>query len=64
MPGLASSWDESADNLTWTYHLRPGVKWSDGVPLTSADVVYTFNRASTARSSRPTSRRTSTTSHR
>jgi peptide/nickel transport system substrate-binding protein len=45
VPGLASSWEESADNLTWTYHLRPGVNWSDGVPLTSADVVYTFNRA-------------------
>jgi peptide/nickel transport system substrate-binding protein len=44
-PGLASSWTESTDKLTWTYHLRHNVKWSDGVPLTSADVVYTFNRA-------------------
>ena len=43
-PGLATSWDESADQKTWTYHLRTGVKWSDGQPLTSADVVYTFNR--------------------
>ena len=43
-PGLASSWEESADQLTWTYHLRHGVTWSDGVPLTSADVAYTFNR--------------------
>ncbi len=34
----------SADGLTWTYKLRPSVKWSDGQPLTAADVAYTFNR--------------------
>ncbi len=28
----------------WTYHLRPNVKWSDGVPLTARDVAYTYNR--------------------
>ena len=28
----------------WTFHLRPNVKWSDGVPLTAADVAYTYNR--------------------
>ncbi len=28
----------------WTFHLRPNVKWSDGVPLTANDVAYTFNR--------------------
>jgi peptide/nickel transport system substrate-binding protein len=43
-PELADSWDTSSDGLTWTFHLHPGVKFSDGVPLTSADVVYTFNR--------------------
>lgn len=43
-PGLAESWEESADGKTWTYTLRPDLKWSDGSPLTSADVVYTFNR--------------------
>jgi len=43
-PALAQSWETSEDGLTWTYHLRPGLKWSDGQPLTSADVVYTFNR--------------------
>ena len=43
-PALAESWETSEDGLTWTYHLRPGLKWSDGQPLTSADVVYTFNR--------------------
>lgn len=34
----------SADGLTWTYKLRQGVTWSDGKPLTSADVAYTVNR--------------------
>jgi peptide/nickel transport system substrate-binding protein len=43
-PELASSWQESADHTTWTFHLHHNVKWSDGFPMTSADVVYTFNR--------------------
>ena len=43
-PGLAESWEESADGKTWTYTLRPDLVWSDGTPLTSKDVVYTFNR--------------------
>ena len=44
VPGLAESWTESADHLTWTYKIRAGLKWSDGVPLTAADAAYTFNR--------------------
>jgi len=44
VPSLAASWDTSSDGLTWTYHLRPGLKWSDGQPLTANDVAYTFNR--------------------
>ncbi len=43
-PRLAVSWSHSPDGLTWTYHIRKGVKWSDGVPLTAADVAYTFTR--------------------
>jgi peptide/nickel transport system substrate-binding protein len=43
-PGLASSWTTSPDGLTWTFTIRSGVKWSDGVPLTAHDVAYTFNR--------------------
>ncbi len=43
-PRLATSWSHSPDGLTWTYNIRHGVKWSDGVPLTAADVAYTFNR--------------------
>ena len=43
-PGLAESWEESADGKTWTYTLRPDLVWSDGTPLTANDVSYTFNR--------------------
>jgi peptide/nickel transport system substrate-binding protein len=32
----------SDDHLVWTYHLKPGLKWSDGVPLTARDVVFTM----------------------
>ena len=35
-PGLATSWETSDDGLTWTFHIRDGVKWSDGEPLTAA----------------------------
>lgn len=42
--GLASSWDTSRDGLTWTFHIRSGVTWSDGVPLTADDIAYTYNR--------------------
>jgi peptide/nickel transport system substrate-binding protein len=42
--GLASSWDTSKDGLTWTFHIRTGVKWNDGVPLTARDIAYTYNR--------------------
>ena len=43
-PGLATKWTTSADGLTWTFTVRNGVKWSDGEPLTAADVAYTYNR--------------------
>jgi peptide/nickel transport system substrate-binding protein len=43
-PGLATSWDTSKDGLTWTFHIRDGVKWNDGVPLTAHDIAYTYNR--------------------
>jgi oligopeptide transport system substrate-binding protein len=44
-PQLASSYSLGSDGLTWTFHLRPNLKFSDGTPLTSADVVYSINRA-------------------
>ena len=42
-PNLAESWEHSEDGLTWTFHLRKDVLWSDGVPFTAADVVFTFD---------------------
>src|SRR6266478_1077795 len=44
-PQLAASYSLGSDGLTWTFHLRPNLKFSDGTPLTSADVVYSINRA-------------------
>jgi peptide/nickel transport system substrate-binding protein len=40
--GLARSWTTSADGLTWTFTLRDGLTWSDGEPLTAADVAFTY----------------------
>jgi peptide/nickel transport system substrate-binding protein len=45
IPGLAESWEGSDDGLTWTYKLRPNMKWSDGKPLTAEDVAWTVNTA-------------------
>ncbi len=42
-PWLASAWTWSNGNKTLTFTIRNGVKWSDGKPMTAADVVYTFN---------------------
>lgn len=43
IPGLAESWDVSDDKLTYTYHLRDGLTWSDGEPLTAEDIVWNIN---------------------
>src|SRR5689334_10702039 len=43
VPDYAKSWSHSADFKTYTYHLQSGGKWSDGKPLTSADVAWTAN---------------------
>ena len=43
-PGQAESYDVSEDGLTWTFHLRDGLKWSDGSDLTAADFEYSFKR--------------------
>lgn len=40
--GLAESWDVSADQLTYTFHLRKDLKFSDGSPLTADDVAFTW----------------------
>ena len=44
IPGLAQSWDISKDGLTYTFHLRPTVKFHDGTPLTAEAVKFCFDR--------------------
>ncbi len=43
-PGIAESWDESDDGLTYTFHLRDDAKWSDGEQITAADFEYSWKR--------------------
>lgn len=43
-PALAESWTVSQDGRTYTFKLRPNVKWSDGVPLKAQDFVYSWRR--------------------
>jgi oligopeptide transport system substrate-binding protein len=43
VPGVATTWETSADGLTWTFHLRPS-KWSDGVDVTADDFVFSLRR--------------------
>lgn len=42
LPNGALSYDTSKDGKTWTFHMNPKLKWSDGNPVTADDVVYTF----------------------
>ncbi len=44
-PGAAESWEMSADGTVYTFHLREGLKWSDGAPLTADDFVAGWRRA-------------------
>ena len=43
VPDLAKSWEISDDSLVITFHLRQGLKWSDGEPITADDVVFSYN---------------------
>src|SRR2546421_13113087 len=43
VPAMATSWSPSPDKLTWTYSIRSGMKWSDGVPVTARDIAWTYN---------------------
>ena len=44
VPGVASSWDVSADGRTYTFHLRDTARWSNGEPVTAADFVASWRR--------------------
>jgi len=45
VPDQASSWDISSDNKVYTFHLRPGLSFSDGTSITAQTYVYTWTRA-------------------
>jgi oligopeptide transport system substrate-binding protein len=44
VPGAAASWDVSPDGLTYTFHLNPGMLWSDGSPVVAGDFEYAMKR--------------------
>ena len=43
-PGVAESWEVSADSLTWTFHLRKNAVWSDGKSITAPQFVASWLR--------------------
>jgi peptide/nickel transport system substrate-binding protein len=43
LPGVAQRWDVSPDNKVFTFHLRPGMRWSDGHPFTADDILFCIN---------------------
>ena len=53
IPGLAEKWEQSEDGLTWTFHLRNDLKWSDGTPLTAEDFVYSWKRVADPNTAAP-----------
>ncbi len=44
IPAVAAAWDVSADGRHYTFYLRDDLTWSDGTPITSGDVVFSFHR--------------------
>ncbi|MEO6709558.1 MAG: peptide ABC transporter substrate-binding protein [Planctomycetota bacterium] len=44
LPGAAASWETTDEGRRWTFHLRPGMRWSNGNSLTVADFAFTFQR--------------------
>ncbi|NDK39409.1 peptide ABC transporter substrate-binding protein [Pseudoxanthomonas gei] len=53
IPGMAERWEVSADGRTWTFHLRDGLRWSNGAPLDAAQVVASFRRAFSPQTAAP-----------
>ncbi|GHS93745.1 diguanylate phosphodiesterase [Synergistales bacterium] len=47
-PNLAESWEISENGIEYTFHLRSGVKWQDGVDFTASDVEFTFSQLAAA----------------
>lgn len=53
IPGAAQSWKVSVDGRSWTFSLRPGLRWSDGSPLLAGDWVYAWRRMFTPATALP-----------
>ena len=43
-PGVATSWTQSPDGLSWTFDIRQGMTWQDGQPFTANDIAFTYNK--------------------
>lgn len=52
-PRLAERW-ENKDNLLWTFHLRPGLTWSDSTAITAQDIVWSWQRLVSPATASPT----------
>src|ERR1700761_462134 len=44
IPDLATSWEDTEDLMTWTFHLRSGFKFHDGKPFDASDILFTYKR--------------------
>ena len=53
VPGVAASWEVSADGLTYTFHLRPDARWSNGAAVTAGDFVFSLRRLMTPATGAP-----------
>ena len=53
VPDLAQSWDSSPDGKTYTFHLNPAATFQDGRAITSADIVYSMERACSPETASP-----------
>ncbi len=53
IPGMAERWELSADGRVWTFHLRDGLRWSNGEALTAQAVAASFRRAFTPETAAP-----------
>ena len=53
IPGIAEAWAQSADGRAWTFHLREGLRWSNGEALDAPQVVASFRRAFTPATAAP-----------